>query len=75
MLSGAIPSFEMFMTRWEQLLKKNECLEPLMRPGLDAAYKYYKRMDRTSSYVVAMRTWTQFYYIYCSRLMIVYVSS
>ena len=55
---GAIPSFEMFMTRWEQLLKRNKCLEPVMRPGLDAAYKYYKQMDHTSLYVVGMRTWT-----------------
>lgn len=55
-LSGVIPSFEMFMTRWEELLQKNLYLKPIMTPGLDVAYKYYNQMDRTTSYVIAMCT-------------------
>jgi len=60
-LSGAVPSFEMFMTSWEQLSSKNPRLKPLVQPGLDLAYKYYDRMDRTASYVIAMRTWNRFF--------------
>ena len=55
-LSGAIPSFEMFMTTWEKLSTTHPSLTPLIKPGLDMAYKYYSRMDRTSSYIIAMRT-------------------
>lgn len=54
MLSGAIPAFEMFMTRWEKLAKEHPTLEQTVRAGLDWAYKYYKRMDGTKAYVVAM---------------------
>ncbi|KAF8266727.1 hypothetical protein EI94DRAFT_1584030, partial [Lactarius quietus] len=39
-LSGAIPSFEMFMTSWENLAERNSHLQPLIQPGLDVAYKY-----------------------------------
>jgi hypothetical protein len=53
-LSGAIPSFEMFMTAWEQLSAKNNELVQLVKPGLDLAYKYYGRMDRSPSYIIAM---------------------
>ena len=59
-LSGAIPSFEMFMTAWERFSERHPHLKPLVKPGLDLAYKYYGRMDRTSSYIIAMRTQTQF---------------
>jgi hypothetical protein len=44
-LSGAIPSFKMFMSAWEQLSTKNIELVRLVQPGLDLAYKYYGRMD------------------------------
>lgn len=53
-LSGAIPSFEMFMSRWEKLVTEHRCLKHLIKPGLDLAYKYYNRMDRTRAYIVAM---------------------
>jgi hypothetical protein len=52
-LSGAIPAFEMFMTKWEMLANQNK-LKPIVQPGLDWAYKYYTRMDETKAYVVAM---------------------
>jgi hypothetical protein len=55
-LSGAILSFEMFMSRWEKLLTEHSHLEHLIRPGLDKAYEYYSRMDRTHAYIVAMCT-------------------
>lgn len=54
-LSGAIPSFEMFMTKWEVLAEKHPRLEQWIRTGLEWATSYYARMDRTQSYVVAMR--------------------
>jgi hypothetical protein len=53
-LAGAIPSFERFMSRWERLAEKNAHLAPAIQIGLDFATKYYKRMDDTDAYVVAM---------------------
>lgn len=56
-LSGAIPAFEMFMTRWERLKKEKPHLAPFINKGLDSAYKYYDRMDRTQGYIIAMCKW------------------
>jgi hypothetical protein len=53
-LLGAIPSFEMFMSTWEQLSAKNEESILLMQPGLDLAYKYYGWMDQSPSYIIAV---------------------
>ena len=53
-LSGAIPSFEMFMSRWEKLMTEHPHLKHLFKPGLDLAYEYYTRMDHTRAYIVAM---------------------
>jgi hypothetical protein len=52
-LSGVIPSFEGFMTKWE-MLAEHPRLKALIKPGLDLAYKYYSRMDNTKAYVVSM---------------------
>ncbi len=55
-LAGVIPSFEMFMSKWEQLVQTPEQshLKDLVQPGLDLAYEYYGRMDRTRAYIIAM---------------------
>jgi hypothetical protein len=53
-LSGAVPSFEIFMTRWEKLRAKFPLLKPWIDVGLQWAEKYYKRMDDTDAYVIAM---------------------
>jgi hypothetical protein len=53
-LSGAVPSFEVFMTRWEKLRTKFPVLKPWVDVGLKWARKYYTRMDDTDAYVVAM---------------------
>lgn len=53
-MSGAIPAFESFMTKWEKLGKGNLSLSPMVNAGLKSAYKYYNRMDHTKAYVVAM---------------------
>ena len=55
-LAGAVPSFERFMSVWEDLTKDESMqdVEPAIRAGLKCAYKYYNRMDRTSAYVVNM---------------------
>ena len=52
-LCGAIPSFESFMSKWEEM-QENSCLKPLVEPGLEWAYKYYRRMDRTRAYIITM---------------------
>lgn len=53
-LSGAIPSFETFMSQWEKLITDHPHLEDLVKPGLDLCYEYYGRMDRTIAYIIAM---------------------
>jgi hypothetical protein len=53
-LSGAIPSFEIFMSSWEQLAENHPNLQPILQPGLDWACKYYAKMDRTNAYIIAM---------------------
>jgi hypothetical protein len=55
-LSGAIPAFELFMTVWEKLSLDNPHLERFIKNGLDWAYMYYGRMDRTKAYIIAMCT-------------------
>jgi hypothetical protein len=55
LLSGAIPAFEMFMTRWETMSQRAE-LKSIIAPGLEWATRYYGRMDRTCAYIIAMCT-------------------
>jgi hypothetical protein len=54
-LSGAIPAFELFMSKWEQLSTDHPHLKPLIAPGLEWATLYYGKMDRTRAYIIAMR--------------------
>jgi hypothetical protein len=53
-LSGSLPSFELFMTRWEVLAKNNPRLKPWIGEGLKLARKYYKKMDHTKAHILAM---------------------
>lgn len=53
LLSGAIPAFETFMTRWENMSQVAN-LKSIIAPGLEWAAKYYGRMDRTRAYIIAM---------------------
>ena len=53
-LSGAAPSFEIFMTQWEKLCTKFPQLKPWVDISLQWAEKYYTRMDDTDVYMVAM---------------------
>lgn len=55
-LAGTIPSFERFMMSWEKLAKKpeNQHLASAINTGLKFAYKYYRKMDDTSAYMVTM---------------------
>jgi hypothetical protein len=53
-LSGAIPAFEMFMSAWEKIEQEHPHLKNYVHPGLEWAYKYYKRMDRTRAYIISM---------------------
>jgi hypothetical protein len=54
MLAGAIPLLESFMSLWEAMAKKYTHLTPYIQPGLDIANKYYREMDRSDAYVIAM---------------------
>lgn len=53
-LSSAIPSLELFMTKWESLAEKHTNLRPFIEAGLIKAREYYKRMDDTRAYVLAL---------------------
>lgn len=53
-LSGAISSFELFMSKWEKLGENFNNLKPLTDIGLKWAKKYYNRMDDTWAYIIAM---------------------
>ena len=54
-LCGAVPSFELFMTRWEMMAKDFPKLKKYVEPGLKCAYDYYGRMDHTRAYIITMR--------------------
>lgn len=62
-LSGAIYSFELFMTTWEEMVQNHPRLEKYVKPGLDWAYLYYGRMDRTRAHVISMRKYILLSYI------------
>ena len=53
-LSEAILSFKIFMTRWEKLRTTYLELKPWVDIGLEWAKKYYNCMDNTDTYMVAM---------------------
>ena len=53
-LSGTIPSFELFMTAWEKLIRDFPNLKQYIDPGLEWVYTYYARMDRTAAYMITM---------------------
>jgi hypothetical protein len=52
-LSGAIPAFEMLMTKWEKIAE-SDTLKPLVEPGLEWTTRYYRRMDGTKAYIISM---------------------
>ncbi|KIL55152.1 hypothetical protein M378DRAFT_91340 [Amanita muscaria Koide BX008] len=53
-LASSLPNFEMFMTAWETLGAKHPPLKRYTEIGLKWATKYYRRMDSTKAYVIAM---------------------
>jgi hypothetical protein len=53
-LCGAIASFELLMTKWEQLGEEHPELKYWTQISLHWAQKYYKQMDDTDAYVITM---------------------
>lgn len=53
-LSGAVATFEIFMSQWEDLRKDVKKLTPWINVGLRWAKKYYKFMDDTDAYIITM---------------------
>jgi hypothetical protein len=53
-LCGSIASFELLMAKWERLGKEHPELQYWTRVGLLWVQKYYKQMDDTDAYVIAM---------------------
>lgn len=58
-LSSAVAIFELFMSGWERLRKKEPHLKPWIDIGLKWAKKYYRIMDHTDAYVVTL---SQFFF-------------
>lgn len=65
-LSGAVPAFELFMTKWESLAEKFENLGHFIEVGLVKAREYYAKMDHTRAYVIAL---CEFAERFCYHLM------
>lgn len=57
-LCHAVRAFEYFLTAWEALKEgpRGSYLAPYIDEGLRWAGKYYKKLDDTSAYVIAMCT-------------------
>lgn len=56
-LSGAISSFEYFMTAWETMqrdITEEHPMHECIAVGLKWAAKYYQRMDGSDAYVISM---------------------
>jgi hypothetical protein len=53
-LCGTVASFELLMTKWERLGEEHPELKYWTWIGLFWAEKYYKQMDDTNAYIVAM---------------------
>jgi len=53
-LGSAVPYFELFISAWKVLGTTNPHLQPWTNVGLEKATQYYKRMDDTRAYVIAM---------------------
>jgi hypothetical protein len=52
-LAGVIPTFEIFLSKWEKLAKNKPHLKPWIE-GLIWATKYYRRLDSSNAYIIAM---------------------
>lgn len=53
-LAGTVPVFELFMSKWEAQGQRFPHLSRYTDEGLFWAYKYYKKMDLTDAYIIAM---------------------
>src|SRR5258708_23409900 len=62
-LSGAISSFELFMTRWENIIQDHPSLEKYIKPSLDWAYLYYGHMDSTRAHIISMHKYILSYIV------------
>ncbi|KAF8587220.1 hypothetical protein K439DRAFT_1338861, partial [Ramaria rubella] len=62
LLSGTLPSLEIFMSWWEQIHDTKQHLAPFIQPGLDKASKYYNCMDDSLAYIIAMGKSSLFIY-------------
>ena len=55
MLAAAIPGIELLQTAWEVLRDRPDSdVKPYVEIGIAKAVEYYKRMDHTRAYVVAL---------------------
>jgi len=62
-LSGAIPAFEMFMSKWEQIAELHPRLSKWIDVGLSWVTQYYSRMDQMRAYITAMGEWRDLWVI------------
>ncbi len=53
-LSRAILSLKLFMSKWELLADSHDNLRPFIEAGLQKAQEYYVKMDLTHAYVISL---------------------
>jgi hypothetical protein len=53
-LAGVIPAFEIFLSKWDKLAEAKPWLKPWIDEGLFWVTKYYRRLDLSEAYVIAM---------------------
>jgi hypothetical protein len=63
-LAATIPAFELFLSAWEAMKADEDLAEEniasIITPGLALAKSYYKKLDDSNAYIIAMCE-------YCSR--------
>jgi hypothetical protein len=53
-LAGTIPALELLMSRWERMALNSPEYAPWIEKGLECALKYYRHVDDTRAYVIAL---------------------
>ncbi|KAJ7750263.1 hypothetical protein B0H16DRAFT_1843275 [Mycena metata] len=57
-LAATIPAFELFLSAWEAMKVDQDLAEanvaPIITPGLNLAKSYYKKLDDSKAYILAM---------------------
>jgi hypothetical protein len=60
-LAATIPAFELFLSAWEAMKADEDLVEEnvasIITPGLNLAKSYYKKLEDSNAYIIAMCEW------------------